>query len=278
MMHQPNHPNTRPQGSPEWGKVSTDRDTKRFLTQREGRLAEFLRVLRISGEFIEGFRKLHFLPPCVTVFGSARFGEDHPHYKLGREVGRRLAEAGYAVMTGGGPGIMEAANRGAKDAGGMSIGCNIVLPHEQEPNPYLDKFIEFRYFFVRKVMLVKYSQAFVVLPGGFGTLDELFEALTLIQTAKITHFPVVVMGRDYWRTLYEFAEQMAEQGTISLEDLQLVQPTDDPAEAIAIIEREHDAMERRLKHAPKPKPIFGEHGVEPGKAAENIGEPEPRHQ
>lgn len=275
MMYQPDNPHTRPHGSPEWGKTSTDRDTRKFLTHRQGRLAEFLRVLRISGEFIEGFRKLHFLPPCVTVFGSARFDEDHPHYILAREVGRRLAEAGYAVMTGGGPGIMEAANRGAKDAGGMSIGCNIVLPHEQQPNPYLDKFIEFKYFFVRKVMLVKYSQAFVVLPGGFGTMDELFESLTLIQTGKITHFPVVVMGRDYWRTLYEFAQTMAEQGTISLEDLKLVQPTDDPAEAIAIIEREHDAMERRFKHAPKPQPIFGERGNNPGNAAENIAEPEP---
>lgn len=270
MMHQSSSHNTPPHHrSQEWGKVSNDRDTRQFLSKRQGRLAEFMRVLRISSEFVKGFRKLHFLPPCVTVFGSARFGEDHPHYKLGREVGRLLAEAGYAVMTGGGPGIMEAANRGAKDAGGMSIGCNIVLPHEQQPNPYLDQFIEFRYFFVRKVMLVKYSQAFVVLPGGFGTMDELFEALTLIQTGKITHFPVVVMGCDYWKDLYDFAKTMAGEGTISLDDLELIQPTDDPAEAIAIIEREHAAIEERLKDAPAPTPIFGEHGIKPSQALES---------
>ncbi|MGP1347885.1 MAG: TIGR00730 family Rossman fold protein [Phycisphaerales bacterium] len=264
-MHQPDPHNTRPHASPEWGKLNTDHDTRRMLTAREGRIAELLRVFRISGEFINGFRKLHFLPPCVTVFGSARFEEDHPHYELAREVGRQLARAGYAVMTGGGPGIMEAANRGAKDAGGMSIGCNIVLPHEQQPNPYLDKFIEFRYFFVRKVMLVKYSQAFIVLPGGFGTMDELFEALTLIQTGKITHFPVVVMGRDYWRSLHDFATQMAEHGTISPDDLRLVQPTDDPAEAIEIIAHEHKAMAARLKRAPRPVPFLGERSVRPGK-------------
>jgi uncharacterized protein (TIGR00730 family) len=146
---------------------------------------ELIRVLRIMVEFVRGFRALHFVGPCVTVFGSARFKEDHPYYALGREVGRELARAGFTVMTGGGPGIMEAANRGAKEVGGRSVGCNIELPAEQKPNQYLDRFITFHHFFVRKVMLVKYSYAFVALPGGFGTLDEIFETATLVQTGKI---------------------------------------------------------------------------------------------
>src|SRR5437660_446463 len=163
-----------------------------------------MRVLRISWEFIKGFRALHFVGPCVTVFGSARFSDDHPVYDLARRTGALLARAGFTVMTGGGPGVMEAANRGAKDVGGRSIGCNIRLPQEQKPNPYLDKWITFRYFFVRKVMLVKYSYAFIALPGGFGTLDEIFETATLIQTAKIRDFPMVLMGRDFWQPLLDF--------------------------------------------------------------------------
>src|SRR5580765_7592539 len=160
----------------------------RVLELLEGpraRVVEFKRVWRIAAEFIRGFRALHFVGPCVTVFGSARFKEGDPYYQLAREVGKGIASLGMTTMTGGGPGIMEAANRGAKEAGGTSIGCNIILPHEQKPNPYLDRFVEFRYFFVRKLMLIKYSYAFVVMPGGFGTLDELFESLTLVQTGKI---------------------------------------------------------------------------------------------
>ena len=168
------------------------------------RAQELLRAIRIFTEFMRGFRALHFVGPCVTVFGSARFRENHPYYALARQCGAELARAGFTVMTGGGPGIMEAANRGAKEAGGRSIGCNIRLPKEQQPNPYLDRWITFRYFFVRKVMLVKYSYAFITLPGGFGTLDEIFETATLIQTGKIREFPLVLMGREYWQPLLAF--------------------------------------------------------------------------
>ena len=153
---------------------------------------------------MRGFRKLHFVGPCVTVFGSARFTAEHHYYVLAREVGQRLARAGFTVMTGGGPGIMEAANRGAKEAGGYSVGCNIELPQEQKPNPYLDRWVTFRHFFVRKLMLVKYSYAFIAMPGGFGTLDEIFETATLIQTHKIKDFPLVLVGKEYWQPLLDF--------------------------------------------------------------------------
>ena len=192
--------------------------------------------MRIFGEFIHGFRRLHFVGPCVTVFGSARFREDQPYYQLGRQVGAELAHAGFTVMTGGGPGIMEAANRGAREAGGRSIGCNIVLPHEQQANPYIDDCVTFRYFFVRKVMLVKYSYAFVVLPGGFGTLDETFECATLIQTAKIRQFPLVLMGREYWQPLLDLVQNtFVRAGTIDAKDAQLLRVTDSPVEAVSWI-------------------------------------------
>ena len=161
-----------------------------------------MRAARIFCEFIRGFRTLHFVGACVTVFGSARFTENHPYYDLARQCGAELAKAGFTVMTGGGPGIMEAANRGAKETGGRSIGCNIQLPREQKPNPFVDQWITFRHFFVRKVMLVKYSYAFIALPGGFGTLDEIFETATLIQTGKIRDFPLVLMGIEYWRPFW----------------------------------------------------------------------------
>ena len=170
-------------------------------------------TLGVVREFIRGFRALHFLPPCVTVFGSARFQEDHPHYLLAREMGHALSRMGFTVMTGGGPGIMEAANRGAKDAGGFSVGCNIHLPKEQKPNAYLDRTVTLHHFFVRKVLLLKYSYAFVVMPGGFGTMDEFFETLTLIQTGKISDFPVVLMGKDYWKPLLDLLHQMVREGT-----------------------------------------------------------------
>lgn len=194
---------------------------------------DYLRLGRILIEFAHGFIALRRLGPCVTVFGSARFAPDHPYYALARSVGRRLAEAGFTVMTGGGPGIMEAANRGARDAGGCSIGCNIRLPFEQKPNPYLDRWVTFRYFFIRKVMLVKYSCAFIVLPGGFGTLDEVFETATLVQTAKIESFPIVVMGAEYWRDLGAFIRgPMIENGTISPDDPDIVFTTESPEEAV----------------------------------------------
>ena len=206
---------------------------KRLLRGPASRWAELTRVMRIGAEFIRGFRKLHFVGPCVTVFGSARTKEDDPYYAMARRVGARLAEVGFTVMTGGGPGIMEAANRGARDVGGPSVGCNIELPHEQEPNPYVDEWVEFRYFFVRKVMLVKYSHAFIALPGGYGTMDEIFEASTLIQTGKISDFPLILMGADYWAPLLAFLrDTMVPDGTISEEDYTRLVVTDEPVEAV----------------------------------------------
>jgi uncharacterized protein (TIGR00730 family) len=250
-----------------WGKRSRTADDRRFLEGPTWRLIELRRLLRIVLEFLRGFRRLHFVGPCVTVFGSARFAAGHPHYEMARVVGRRLAETGFTVMTGGGPGVMEAANRGAREAGGPSIGCNIELPHEQNPNPYLDLFVEFRYFFVRKVMLVKYSYGFVVLPGGFGTLDEIFETATLIQTGKIPAFPLVVMGRDYWQPLFDMLHgTMVPRGTIAAADLDRLLLTDSPDEAIAAIEgyaREHAGL--RLQ--PRRRWLLGERRVRPGVAA-----------
>src|SRR5687767_9906664 len=194
-------------------------------------------VLRTVRDFIAGFRTLHFVGPCVTVFGSARFTESHPYYSLGRDVGKALAGMGFTVLTGGGPGLMEAANRGARDAGGRSVGCNIDLPKEQAPNAYLDRSVTCRYFFVRKVLLFKYSYAFVALPGGFGTLDELMEALTLIQTGKIANFPVVLVGTAYWRPFQQLLAQLAAAGTIDPADLRLLLVTDDVPEMVRHIER-----------------------------------------
>jgi len=208
----------------------------RFLEGPQPRGFELARAVRIFFEFIRGFRALHFAGPCVAVFGSARFTENHPYYQLAREVGSLLARAGFTVITGGGPGIMEAANRGAKEAGGRSIGCNIDLPEEQQPNAYLDRWITFRHFFVRKVMLVKYSYAFVSLPGGFGTLDEIFETVTLIQTGKIRHFPLVLIGTDFWRPLVDFIKnELVKAGTIDQTDARYLMVTDSPAEAVASI-------------------------------------------
>lgn len=195
-----------------------------------------MRLLRITGEFLRGFRALHFVGPCATVFGSARFGEEHPCYDMARSTARGLAEAGFTIMTGGGPGMMEAANRGARDVGGASIGCNIELPMEQHPNPYLDRFIEFRYFFVRKVMLLKYSVAFVIMPGGFGTLDEVFETLVLMQTRKIHEFPIVVMGKGYWEPMARFIQDtLIPAGAIDKNDLRFFYATDDPEDAVHYI-------------------------------------------
>jgi hypothetical protein len=216
-----------------WGKVSRSPEEERLLEGPRGRFDELRRVVRIAREFLRGFRALHFIGPCVTVFGSARFPAGHRYYDLARQVGQRLAQAGFTVMTGGGPGIMEAANRGARDAGGRSVGVNIALPTEQHPNPYLDRWLELRYFFVRKVMLVKYSYAFVVLPGGYGTLDEIFETATLIQTGKIAGFPLVLMGSEYWQPLTDFIRhRLVQEGTVSPEDPALLTVTDDPEAAV----------------------------------------------
>ena len=206
---------------------------KNFLSGRRSSADELESAVRVFLEMLRGFEEMDFEGRCVTVFGSARFDEDHPYYDMGREVGRRLAEAGFAVMTGGGPGIMEAANRGAREAGGLSLGCNIRLPREQEPNQYLDRFVEFEHFFVRKVMLVKYSSAFIVLPGGFGTLDEAFEVVTLIQTRKLESFPVVALGGTYWEELKQFlTDSLLKEGTISPDDLKLITLADSPAAAV----------------------------------------------
>ncbi|HBH03522.1 MAG: Rossman fold protein, TIGR00730 family [Candidatus Rokubacteria bacterium RBG_16_73_20] len=227
-----------------WADVQSPEVT-RFLAGPQPRGFELARAFRISAEFMRGFRRMHFIGPCVTVFGSARFGEKHAYYPIARELGMRLAQAGFSVMTGGGPGLMEAANRGARDVGGRSIGCNIRLPKEQRPNPYLDRWITFEHFFVRKVMLVKYSYAFVALPGGFGTLDEIFETATLIQTGKIEHFPLVLMGVEYWEPLLAFMrDRLVARGTIDERDLDRVIVTDSAAEAVEEIA---DAATRRFK-------------------------------
>lgn len=226
---------------------------RRFLQGPQPRGSELWRAIRIFTEFIGGFRKLHFVGPCVTVFGSARFTEDHAYYQLGRDVGSHVAMAGFTVMTGGGPGIMEAASRGAKDAGGRTVGCNIDLPAEQEPNPYLDTVVNFQHFFVRKVMLVKYSYAFIVLPGGYGTLDEVFETATLIQTAKIHDFPIILMGETFWRPVLDVLRNtLATVGTIDDADLNLLRLTDSPQEAVDHIR--NVATERfGLTYGPKAK-------------------------
>lgn len=199
---------------------------------------DLARSIRIWHEFRRGFRKLRNVDRCVTFFGSARLGTDHPYYKLTYDTAYLIGKAGYAIMTGGGPGIMEAANKGARDAGALSIGCNIILPEEQEPNAYLDIQIPFHYFFVRKVMLLKYSQAFILLPGGFGTMDEIFETATLMQTDKIYDFPVVTMGSDYWQHLGTFVnDTMIRYGTIDSEDMRnnFAHSTDDPVQALDMI-------------------------------------------
>ncbi|HYL05373.1 MAG TPA: TIGR00730 family Rossman fold protein, partial [Thermoanaerobaculia bacterium] len=214
-------------------------------------------LLRICADFIRGVRALHFVGPCVTVFGSTRFTEEHRYYALAREMGQRLGKAGFTVMTGGGPGIMEAANRGARAVGARSVGCNIVLPHEQQHNAFLDLWLEFHYFFVRKMMLVKYSYAFVVLPGGFGTMDEIFETATLIQTGKIRDFPVVLMGGDFWRPLVElFRQSMIPEGTIAPADVDRLLLTDSPEEAMAHVMSAAGAF--GLVWQPRPRWYLGE--------------------
>src|SRR5215467_10945609 len=240
-----------------------------FLEGPNSRIAEFCTLVRVMRDFLRGYRALHFVGPCVTVFGSARVRPDDPYYELARKMGAAIARLGFTVMTGGGPGIMEAANRGAKEVGGRSVGCNIELPFEQVSNVYLDRCIRLHYFFVRKALLIKYSYAFVVMPGGVGTLDELFEALTLIQTGKIKDFPIVIMGTDYWRHLIDFIQEMAQRGKISSSDLKLIYATDSVEEAIAHIRTR--AIERfglrRVKHLRRHFPWLGERGF-PSKCLE----------
>lgn len=206
-----------------------------FLGDKRSRLKEFTSLLSIVFEFIYAFRKLHFVKPCITIFGSARFKEDNVYYQHARVFAQHIAKEGFTVITGGGPGIMEAANRGAKDVSGKSIGCNIELPIEQKPNPYLDVNITLNHFYVRKVLLLKYSYAFAVFPGGFGTMDELFETLTLLQNKKISNFPVVLFGKDYWSNLLQQTKVMIAMGTIYKNDLDLFLVTDSVTEAMRYI-------------------------------------------
>ena len=208
----------------------------RFLEGPQSRWKEFKFTVSVCREFIKGFRTLHFVGPCVTIFGSARFKEDHPYYKQTQEIAGEIAKLGFTILTGGGPGIMEAANRGARDVGGRSVGCNIVLPHEQMHNPYLDRWVNIKYFFVRKTLLVKYSYAFIVMPGGFGTMDEYFEALTLIQTKMISEFPIIIFDKDFHSALMEHIDLMKQQGTISPEDLKLCLFTDSVPEAVKYLQ------------------------------------------
>lgn len=222
-----------------------------YLQGPKSRGYELAFAFRVFAQFIKGFRNLHFAGPCITVFGSARFKEENFFYSAARDFGKRIANLGFTVMTGGGPGIMEAANRGAFENGGKSVGCNIQLPFEQKPNEYMNKSITFEHFFIRKVLLVKYSYAFIIMPGGFGTMDEFFETLTLVQTKMITQFPIVLFGKDYYKDLWEYLEYMVQQGTINKDDLSLVLMTDDVEEAMnhitTYINMNYKIMPRRKK-------------------------------
>jgi len=224
-----------------------------FLDGPQSRSQEFFFSLKVLIEFIRGFRKLHFVGPCVTIFGSARFNENHPYYKKTEALSAEVAKLGFTVMTGGGPGIMEAANKGAKQVGGRSVGCNIVLPFEQKENDFLDTFVNIRYFFVRKTLLIKYSYAFIVMPGGFGTMDEYFEALTLIQTRMLKGFPIIVFDTEYHKELINHIDLMKAKGTISTEDLSLCLFTDSVEDAINHLKK--NAIEKfNLKYKKSRKP------------------------
>jgi uncharacterized protein (TIGR00730 family) len=238
-MAEPEDPNRAPSGK------TQDEQLLETPKQDEFTRSDTWRVFRIMGEFVEGFDDLATIARGVSIFGSARTKADNPQYKAAQETAALLARAGYVVITGGGPGIMEAANRGAFEAGGLSIGCNIELPFEQYANPYLTRSLTFKYFFVRKTMFVKYSTAFIIFPGGFGTLDELFEALTLIQTRKIKNFPVVLFGSVYWGGMIDWIKGlMLSEGKISEADLRLIHLTDSPAEAVDIVVRSQDSLRK----------------------------------
>lgn len=240
----------------EWGTNSPDQGEKTFLEGPRSRTSEFFHALDVAAEMLKGFRKFHFTGPCVTVYGSARFAENHEYYALARSVGRELVAQGFGVMTGGGPGIMEAANRGAREVDGVSVGCNITLPKEQKPNAYLDTWMEFRYFMVRKFMLAKYSYGFIAMPGGFGTLDELFNILTLIQTGKMKGFPIVLMGTTYWKPLRTLLEDtLLQSRTIDEADLKYLTFTDDPAYAAKFIA---EIATKKFHVKMKPRKIFFE--------------------
>jgi uncharacterized protein (TIGR00730 family) len=238
-------------------------EDRALLSGPNRRLRDLQLLYKVMKDFVIGIRSLHFVGPCITVFGSARFHEDHAYYKLAREMGTAIAKMGFTVLTGGGPGIMEAANRGAKEAGGRSVGCNIRLPFEQSHNPYLDRWVTMDHFFVRKTLLIKYSYGFVIMPGGFGTMDEMFEALTLIQTRKLKSFPIVIMGSDFWPEMRHFMEHMLKGATISPEDLDLIKWTDSVDEAVAHLQEK--AVKQFGLHryrVPQSHPLLGEKALE----------------
>lgn len=235
-------------------KNLSDKSEIKFLQGPQSRLAELKFISITLWELIRCFRKLYSIGPCITFFGSSRFREDHSYYEFTRRAANQYAKLGFTIMTGGGPGLMEAANRGAKEAGGKSVGCNIKLPVDQMPNSYLDKWVEAKHFFIRKILLVKYSFAFVVMPGGFGTLDEYFEALTLIQTGKIRNFPIIIFNKQYHRALIEHIDLMKQQGTVNDADSKLFMITDDIEEARLFI-MEHSIKHYGLKPKFQPKPI-----------------------
>nr|WP_321230078.1 TIGR00730 family Rossman fold protein [uncultured Psychroserpens sp.] len=239
-------------------KIKLSKDESLFVRGPLSRFKELFFAFKVFFNFIKAFRKMHFIGPCVTVFGSARFTKDSEHYKNAEKIGAALAKIGFTVMTGGGPGIMEAANKGAFEAGGYSVGCNIILPFEQKPNPYLHKWINIPYFFLRKVILVKYSYGFVVMPGGFGTLDELFEALILIQTKVIQNFPVVIFDSEYHKELCHHIQLMAENESISPEDMKLLFVTDSVEDVIKHIELHTIKKFGLVKKQVKPKWWLGE--------------------
>ena len=228
----------------------------KFLEGPQSRWEDFKYAVSVFFEFIKGFRALHFVGPCVTIFGSARFKSDHQYYKQARKLAGEIASLGFTIITGGGPGIMEAANRGAKDVGGRSVGCNIVLPIEQHPNKYLDRWVNIKYFFIRKTLLIKYSYAFVVMPGGFGTLDEFFEAVTLVQTKKIHGFPIIIFDKEFYQEILDHNDRMVKTGTISKHDTKLFLVTDSIPEAIEYI-KEKSIAGFGLQYAKTPQPYWG---------------------
>lgn len=238
----------------EYKMMNTNFDIQ-FLSGPRSRFRELKFTINVVLQFIKGFRALHFVGPCVAIFGSARFTEDHPEYQKARQLAGSIAKLGFTIMTGGGPGIMEAANRGAKEVGGKSVGCNIILPFEQFPNKYLDKWVDIKYFFVRKTLLVKYSYAFVICAGGFGTLDEFFEAITLIQTQKMKNFPIVIFGTNFHKHIIEHIELMIQEGTISEKDKKLYLVTDSIQEATDYI-KNNTIEPFGLKY--EPNPLLGE--------------------
>jgi len=242
-------------------RVITNR-LEEYLEGPKSRGTELRFAIDVFTQIIRAVRKLHFIGPCITVFGSARFKEGHRYYEAAREFGKRIAEIGFTTITGGGPGIMEAANRGAFENGGYSVGCNIVLPFEQKENPYIHKGFTFRHFFVRKTLLIKYSYAFIIMPGGFGTMDELFETLTLVQTKTITQFPIVLYSKAYFRPLMDYMYFLVEEGTISEADLKLVVLTDDFDEAMDHI-TSYIQGNYTIKKRPKPFWAFFEKKPKP---------------